>query len=68
MLELIISVENCDLCRDFIDRIRNCHESNFICLIYSTKDLIKLSQEMVNVLFTDDIEDLYRFVRINLDI
>lgn len=67
-LKFIITVENIDLCRNYINRIRGCHQNNFICLIFSSeRRLIELSLEMENVIFTDEFVKLDRFIKMPLE-
>ena len=68
MLKFIISVDDFESCKDFIERIRKCHLSNFVCLVFSKdKKFMRLALEMENVLFTDKIELFQKFVKISLD-
>ena len=67
ILKLIVSVDNVDLCKEVIDKIRECYQNNFVCLIFSNNlKLLNLAESMENVLFTDNEVYFKKFVKIKL--
>lgn len=66
-LKLIVSVDDVESCKEIIEKIRECHLSNFICLIFSKNlELLNLAISMENVLFTDQSKYLKKFIKIKL--